>query len=444
VKDVTTIEDVLQRYSRGEGDPVETAEHYLQRIEGEQLNAYITTMPTRARQQAKAAAQRYRQGKPLSKLDGIALCIKDMISTKGIQTTAGSSILQHYVPDDDAPIVTALDALGAVMLGKNNMHEYAYGVTSNNRTFGRVVNPVDPQYSPGGSSGGTASAVAAGLATAGIGSDTGGSIRIPAACCHLVGLKPTYGLLPTAGCIPQSWSLDHLGPITHSIDDARVIMEALTEYHPKLLPAQAVSLEGLKLGIPEDVLAYAAPSIQQRFNKVVDQLVAHGVQLQYFQYSQAQLAQQAWFTIMLAESATYHRENLAQHSDQIDPGILPFLVAGSRLNAGDYLDAQRFRGRWAQQLSRQLEGTVAILNPCLPCEIPRYDADTVMTGQGEQSVRDVLVANQWPANLTGWPSLSLPVPGMAHPPFSLMVTMRPYQDLNLLALADQIDLSLQS
>ena len=439
---VDTVQSLVEAYSGGSDNPRNVTERYLQRVEIEQFNAYISVTSEHARKQAKAATSRYEQGKPLSKLDGIPICLKDMIPTKGILTTAGSSILEDYTPDDDAPIVSMLNSKGAIILGKNNMHEYAYGVTSDNRTFGRVVNSSDRQSLPGGSSGGTASAVAAGLAVAGIGSDTGGSIRIPAACCNLVGLKPTYGLLPTKDCIPQAWSLDHLGPITHSIDDSRIILEALTVNHPRLLPSQDFSLEGLKIGIPEDLLVYSAPPIRHHFSLVLERLVAHGVQLQYFEYSQWQLAQQAWLTIMLAESANYHRANLTHRANLIDPGILPFLVAGSQLDAGLYLDAQRYRGQWTRQLSHQLEDVVAILNPCLPCEIPSINTEKVTTGHGKVSLRDALVAYQWSANLTGWPSLSFPVSVQEQASFSLMLTMQPFQDLNLLALADKIDLSL--
>ncbi|HSO94076.1 MAG TPA: amidase, partial [Candidatus Dormibacteraeota bacterium] len=228
----------------GRISPSELLDIYLGRIAlSRALRAFITVDPTAARAEARQVRKRSKTGyRPLL---GIPLAVKDLFATRGQRTTAGSRILRDWRPTTDSVVVARLRAAGAVVIGKTNLHEFAYGVTNGNPWWGVALNPWDPGRIPGGSSGGSAIAVAAGLAAAAIGSDTGGSIRIPASLCGCVGLKPTYGLIPLDGVIPLGWSLDHAGPLARTVDDARLLFEVMAGRRVKSLPAPG----GLRLGL---------------------------------------------------------------------------------------------------------------------------------------------------------------------------------------------------
>ncbi len=427
------------QFRAGERSPVDLAQTLLQRIDATDghTRAYITVFHDAALAQARAAQARIAGGTPRGPLDGIPLSIKDILPTACGRTTAGSRVLRDHVAGHDAPIVARLDAAGAVILGKNNLHEYAFGVTSNNRCFGRVVNPAFPALLPGGSSGGTAAAIAAGLTVAGVGSDTGGSIRIPAACCELVGLKPTYGRVDARDAIPQAWSLDHLGPMARSVADVHSLLAGLAGEDPS--PAHSADAP-LRIGVDTALLQQCSPAVQAAFETVLAQLRAHGHRIDAFDHPDWHTGFQAWLVIMLGESASYHTENLRRRAQDIDPGILPFLLAGRQIPASHYLDAQRYRRLWTRQLRDATRNVDFLLNPTFPCAVPARDADTVATGQGMQAVRDALVAFQWPANLTGWPSLALPTPlRVDGGPFSLMLTRPDCDDFALLDLAQSLE-----
>lgn len=351
-KSPTPLSTVAARIEAQTLSPVDLLDQCLDRIAAEdaEIRSFITVMAKSAREAAEAAAARARRGDRRGPLDGIPITVKDVVACRGVRVTAGSPILENFIAEQDAPVVAALRAAGIVIVGKANMHEFAYGVTSANRHFGNVLNPLDRSRIPGGSSGGTAAAIAAGMALAGVGSDTGGSIRIPTACCGLVGLKPTYGLVSCNGVVPQAWSLDHLGPITRTVEDARLLLEAMTGRVFDRTGANA-RLQGLRIGLPEELVRAADSSTQRVFNAVIRQLRRVGAFVRPLAYPDMTAARQAWLTIILAESATYHRTNLEKSPDRIDPGVRPFLLAGTLLEARQYLDAQRFRAHWGQGAS---------------------------------------------------------------------------------------------
>jgi aspartyl-tRNA(Asn)/glutamyl-tRNA(Gln) amidotransferase subunit A len=395
------------------------------------LNSFITVCAQEARAAALEADRRAADGRRLGPLDGIPIALKDIIATRGVRTTAGSAILAEHVPDVDARCVTELKAAGAVILGKNNAHEFAYGVTNDNPHWGRVLNPHAHDRIPGGSSGGSAAAVAAGLAPAAIGSDTGGSIRIPAGCCGIVGLKPTYDLVSREGVVPQAWSLDHLGPLTRSVADARLVLEGLIG---RSLPAsQPRSLEGVRVGVPRALAEAAEPRVRAVFERALEALRALGAEVVDHALSDVERARRAWLAIVLAESAAYHRRHLREAVERIGDDVRPFLLAGALIRADTYLDAQRVRRYWAERTAAELGVIDLVATPTLPAVAPRRDETAVETGHGPMPVRDAMVFYQWPANLLGWPSLSVPcrerVDGM---PVGLLLTGRPYGEAALL------------
>ncbi|MGB3832696.1 MAG: amidase [Mesorhizobium sp.] len=432
-----TISQLSARLGANEVSPVELLEESLgaiARLDSE-THAFITVLEPSARAEAEAAQRRALAGGRLGPLDGVPISIKDILATKEGPTTAGSPILENHMAGYDAPLVARLRAAGAVIVGKNNMHEFAFGVSSANRRFGAVRNPRAPDRIPGGSSGGTAAAIAGGMVCAGIGSDTGGSIRIPAACCELVGLKPTFGLIDTAGAIPQAWSLDHLGPLARCVDDISLLLEAATG--TAIFPgAPLAALNGLRVGVPYSLVERADTATRTAFDKAMRLFQDNGAVVRKFDYPDLDEAYRAWLLIMLAESATYHRSNLRDAPDLIDPDIRPFLLTGTCLDGWEYLDAQRYRRQWCARLLQELDGFDVIANPTLPVAPPLRDAETVPGGQGEMPVRDAMVLYQWVANLTGWPSIALPCARDGDSvASSLMLTSRPCSDASLVQIA---------
>lgn len=430
-----TMSELSLRIQAREISPLELLDQSLTQIaqsDGE-LRSFITVTEETARGEALAAEQRACRGERLGPLDGIPVAVKDIVASRGVRTTAGSPILADFTPDRDAPSLAALRSAGMVVVGKTNMHEFAYGVTSANGHFGAVMNPLDRTRLPGGSSGGSAAAVAAGMVAAAVGSDTGGSIRIPAAACGLVGLKPTYGLVSCEGVIPQAWSLDHLGPMTRCVDDARLLLEVLAGH---AFSAPDATPHNFHVGVPRTLVAAASSDAQSAFDSTIRDLERLGATISLIELPDLEAAHRAWLTILLAESAAYHRSNLLHHAELIDPGVRPFLLAGTLIEAGQYLEAQRFRHQWSEAVHEVLAGVDILVNPTLPAAVPRRDDLHVSGAQGPMSVRDAMVFYQWPANLLGWPSISVPtterLDGL---PVSAMLTGKPYAETRLLAIA---------
>ena len=246
-----TIQEMKAGFSNKDFSPVEVTRYYLKRIEDfTELNAFITVTSEQALKQASIAEQKYLAGEQTGILEGIPISYKDNLYTKGVRTTNGSKIDESFIPDVDAGIVTRLHREGAINLGKLNMHEYAFGITSNNPFYGAVKNPWNTEYTPGGSSGGSAVAVALSLGAASIGTDTAGSIRIPAASTGIVGLKPTHGLIDATNVTHISWTLDHIGPLTKNMSDLGIMMDAMTgdTYSDSLTR----DIRGLRVGVPNN------------------------------------------------------------------------------------------------------------------------------------------------------------------------------------------------
>ena len=280
------IHELTERYRRGETRPSEVIEAYLARIDrlDDQVGAYVTIVRDQALAAARASDERYRAGRPLGPLDGAAMAIKDLFCTRGVQTTSGSRILEGFVPPYDATVMERLNAGGAIMLGKTNMDEFAMGSSTEHSPFKRTRNPWDLARVPGGSSGGSAAAVAGELAHAGLGTDTGGSIRQPGAFCGVVGFKPTYGRVSRYGVIAFASSLDHPGPITRDVRDAALVLRAIAGVDPRdassvdePVPDYAAQLDagvrGMRLGVPREYFAEGLdPEIARAVRAAIDRL----------------------------------------------------------------------------------------------------------------------------------------------------------------------------
>jgi aspartyl-tRNA(Asn)/glutamyl-tRNA(Gln) amidotransferase subunit A len=392
--------------------PVDLVRAYLERIErlNPRLNAYLTVMGEAALAEAQRAEREIARGSWRGPLHGIPIALKDNIWTKGVRTTAGSKILAEFVPDRDAEVVTRLRAAGAIVLGKTHLHEFAYGVTSNNVHFGPAHNPCDLERIPGGSSGGSAIAVAAGLCAAAVGTDTGGSIRIPAALCGVVGFKPAFGAVPVNGIVPLCASLDHAGPLARTVGDSVLLYEILRGGgHAK--GGRGRSSRGLRMGWPEDYFFdRLAPEVMNAMQAARRVWEERGVGIARVKLRQIDAANRASLPIALAEAYQYHREagyfpaRAAEYSDDVRGR----LEKGAGITAADYLDARAVCLRAKQEFVECGAQVDALLVPTVPISAPRIGEECVTIGGVEEEVRGALLRLCRPANLWGAPAISIP------------------------------------
>lgn len=402
--------------------PVELTEATLARIARLQprLNAFITVTADLARAQARQAEAEIADGGWRGPLHGVPVSLKDLYFTKGIPTTAGSTILKDFVPDLDAPATERLRRAGAVLVGKANMHEWACGVTNDNPFFGRCHNPWKPGYIPGGSSGGSAAAVATRQGLASLGSDTGGSIRIPAHMCGLVGHKPTYGLVPRFGVFPESWSFDHAGPIALTVEDAAIMLEAiagpdardpscLTGRPPALRRGLRRGVKDLKLGVPTDVyFDECHPEVRTAVLAAVDVYRDLGAEIVEVSIPEARHGLDLCLTIAWAEAAHFHRRWLQTRPDDYGPDLIELLASASAYTAVDYLQAQQVRAKVRHAYRRLFEQVDLLLSPTGPLPATPHEVEEVEIEGRSASVLGLAAGLTAIANATGEPACSVP------------------------------------
>jgi aspartyl-tRNA(Asn)/glutamyl-tRNA(Gln) amidotransferase subunit A len=421
-----SIEQIGKLFRKRKLSPVELTNFMLARIEqlNPKLNAYITITAELALVQAKKAeaelfGPRGRKGRrDRGPLHGIPISLKDNIHTSGIRTTAGSKILRDFVPKEDAVVVAQLKDAGAIFLGKTNMHEFAYGVTSNNPHYGPVSNPWDLSRIPGGSSGGSAAAVAAGLCYGSIGTDTGGSIRIPAALCGVVGLKPTWGRISCEGTVPLSPLLDCTGPLARTVRDVAVLTGAIyfrVGREPNFAAPSTLRANPRKssLGIPRqmffDVLS---PEVRTAFDSALRDLSRLGMKTADISIPMLDETEEAGNQIAWAEATLFHRQQGYFPARSADYGddVRSRLEMGAKVSAVDFLQALEIQKQFVQQLHLALaEADVdAMAVPTTPIEAPLLNQETSRIGTHDYPTRALLLRLNRPANLAGTPSLSVP------------------------------------
>ena len=419
--------------------PLELVDAYQERIEpAADLRAFITPPGDQARPDAKRAQQRLAR-REAGALLGVPIAIKDLFATRGLRTTAGSRILRDWVPSRDAALVTRLRAAGAVIFGKTNLHEFAYGVTNANPWWGIARNPRDVRRSPGGSSGGSAIAVVAGLCAAALGSDTGGSIRIPAALCGCVGLKPTYGLLPLDGVVPLGWSLDHAGPLTRTIEDAGILLDALSGGRA-WKQAQRVITRGLRVGILHDsIVQPLQPGVSRQVERVAAALRRHGLRVR-----DVRLPEMAWtvatqLVTLRAEASAAHARWIRARPRAYGPDVRIRLQLGALVSGADYVLAQRMRAKIKDVVRRLFDDIDILLLPTTPITAPMVGERTVRWRTGEEPVDGALVRLTAPFNLTGVPALSVPYGEVGGLPVGLQLVGRWNDEARVLAVGRLIE-----
>lgn len=446
----SSMMELARRMRAKEISPVEIVQKTLQRIAGQssRLNSFITVMDEQALAEARIAEKEIQQGNHRSPLHGLPVAVKDIFATRGVRTTAGSKILRDRVPDHDASVVERLRTAGAVIIGKANMHEFSYGVTSDNPHFGSVHNPWDTRRIPGGSSGGSGAAVAASLCVAALGSDTGGSIRIPAAACGVTGLKPTYGRVSRHGAIPFAWSLDHVGPIAKTAEDAAVMLNVLAGHDAKdptssqrLVPDYTrrlkESVRGLRLGIPENFFfEHVHSEILSAVRAAIGVMERQGarvvpIKLPHFEHSSAAAAQ-----ISLVEAASYHEHNLRRRPQDYGDDVRLRLYVASSFLATDYVKSERVRTLLQQVTTAAFEQADVIVTPTLPAFPPPIKEYFVQSGDMREHVIDAFIRFNNPFNLTGLPAISVPCGfGSSNLPIGLQIVGKPFDEATVLRLA---------
>lgn len=407
---------------RREVSPVELTEWVLGEIDRLQprLNAFITVTSELALRQARLAEKEILRGRYRGPLHGIPFNLKDLFYTRGIRTTAGSKILRNFVPRENAVVVDRLFDAGAILVGKTNMHEFAYGATNFNPHFGSARNPWDPTRVSGGSSGGSAVALAAGLGLASLGSDTGGSIRIPAAACGIVGLKPTLGAIPLKGVLPLASSLDHVGPMCRCVEDAALVLEVIGDPKATARGARGRSgrpftrslragLRGLRVAVPRD---YFFERLQQDVRRSVRAAISifeeHGAEIREVRLRRMEETAELASTITVAEALSVHWKWLQTRRKDYGRDLRTRMSSQEALTAVTYLLAQDRRRLYCAEFEKAMAAVDVLISPTLPVIAPKIGENQVAIGRTREDVRMALLRFTRPSNLTGFPALSLP------------------------------------
>jgi aspartyl-tRNA(Asn)/glutamyl-tRNA(Gln) amidotransferase subunit A len=394
----------------GETSAVQLTRDCLSRIDADngRLNAFILVMRDEAIQQAEAADRELAAGTDRGPLHGIPISIKDIVDVAGTVTTAGSRVRDGLVADHDALVITRLRDAGAVIVGKTNLHEFALGTTNEDSAFGPARNPFDDTRSPGGSSGGSAASVAAGMALATLGTDTGGSIRIPAAACGLVGLKPTLDEIPTDGAVPLSRTLDHLGPLTLSVTDAWHVLHALRGRTP-VKPLAPTPMRTLRLAVPRRYFCdLLDDDVRQSFDATLELLGREGATLVDVDIPHAALTPSVYTHIVFGDAAAYHASALDATPERYTHNVRLRLEMARYVTAEDYVRALDGRRVLRQEVNEALTGVDALVLPTLPIVAPPIGAATVRVGKSDEPVRNVMLRLTQLFNITGHPAVSLP------------------------------------
>ena len=397
--------------------PAELTEACLARIEAVEprLNAFVTVTADLARAQAREAGDEITAGRYRGPLHGIPVAVKDLFATKGIRTTAGSRILAHWVPEEDATVVRRLREAGAVLLGKLGLHEFAYGISSVNPHFGDVRNPWDTTKIPGGSSGGSAVAVVAGEAYATLGSDTGGSIRIPASLCGCVGLKPTFGRASLFGAVPLAWSLDHPGPLARTVRDVAIATAAIAGHDPRdpisadrpvpdFLDRIDAGPKNLRVGVPTDhVWDECDPAIATSVRAAIEALARAGAEVVEIRWPHAAEYAKASSAVLGVEARAYHEGTFPGRSAEYGPLIRARLSSQGDVDAETYARSMRLllEAR-AGAADLDLDGVDVLAMPTVPSR-----AWTI------QEAKEIPRPSEWTRitrifDLTGQPAISVP------------------------------------
>jgi aspartyl-tRNA(Asn)/glutamyl-tRNA(Gln) amidotransferase subunit A len=446
-----TIDELAPRIKSGELSPVTLVENCLERIaaHGETLNSFLAVFEDQAREDARVAEAEIKAGNWRGPLHGIPIGLKDLVDVAGTVTTGGSTILKDNMASADATITRKLKDPGAIIIGKTHMVEFAMGATGINPHYGAGHNPWNIDRITCGSSIGSGNAVGGGLVYGAIGSDTGGSIRMPAAVNGIAGLKPTYGVVSRAGVLDLSWSCDHVGPMTRSVVDAAHMMNALAGYDaadpassneppPDYAAATGGSLDGVRVGVPEHYFFEDVdPQIEAAVRAAIELMAERGATVTTIPMDWVRLGRPINVGILIPEALSVHEKWLNEHRDQYSPEVLSRLSAGVGIGAIDYIRAQRSRAWFIEKMNVAMADVDVLVTPTIPIQTPTIEGCT--PAPGENVARDGGELGNFTGvfNTTGSPSLSMTCgftdDGM---PIGMMISGKAHRDDVVLSVGD--------
>ncbi len=446
-----TVRELGTLLRKREMSCTELVERAITRIrEQEELRAFITITETQARAEAEERDAEFAKGVDRGPFHGIPVAFKDLFYTKGVKTTAGSRLFENFVPDFDATVVERLHAAGAVSLGKTNLHELAFGITSRNPHYGPVRNPVDRARLAGGSSGGSAAAIAAQIVPVALGTDTGGSIRIPASYCGVVGIKPTYGRVSRRGILPLAFSLDHAGPLGACVEDCALAMNAIAGDDPldeSCSPAAAPDfnlpvlphLKELRVGMPKnfffDRLDGEVEAAVRKSILAMEQQGASIIEIAVPDFDEINLASRV---VQLGEFASLHTNS--RDSSLFGSDVWSLLEQARMVAAHEYVNAQRLRTLFCGEMNTVWQNVDVLVSATTPIAAPPIEAEKIVLGRIEETIRMATTRLVRGINYLGEPALSMPcgktTNGM---PIGLQLIGAPFSEPRLLQLAKTLE-----
>jgi aspartyl-tRNA(Asn)/glutamyl-tRNA(Gln) amidotransferase subunit A len=435
--DLRQIVDVAPLVKTGAVSPIDLVRSCLAQIDARSdVNAFITRLDARALEEARLRQAEITDGRYRGPLHGIPLAVKDLIDVAGTRTTSGSAVPAR-VAAADAPAIARLRDAGAIIIGKTNLHEFAFGTTSEESAFGPVLHPLDPSRSAGGSSGGSAAALATGMCFGALGTDTGGSIRIPSAVCGTVGLKATLGEISCEGVVPLSTTLDHLGPMARSVADAGLIFHALKGTPVRASPPAAGRIT---FGVPGPYFCERLDAgARQALEAARSALERAGHAVRDIEIEHASWTPHVYLHIVLPEASCYHARGLERFASSYSPGVRLRLETGRYVLGEDYVRAMNLRQILTGAVERAFDRVQALLLPALAIGAPPRGAVTVDVGGSEEPVRAIMLRLTQLFNITGHPSIALPA---AHSvdrlPRGLQIVGRRHETEGLLAMAQAV------
>lgn len=439
-----TIVEALASFHRGQVRSSELLARVLSRIDelDGRLNAYSWVDREGAQRAAAAADEIWRRGQAPT-LGGIPVSVKDIIDIKGTVTGCGNPVLEREPAHDNATVIERLKMAGAIIVGKTHLHEFGLGITGENSLTGTPRNPYDPQRLPGGSSSGSAVSVASGMALASIGTDTGGSVRVPAALCGLVGFKPTFGRISRAGVFPLAWSMDHVGVMGRTVPDVRLLYNVLAgddQADPTTfgLPVASLGRQPKRIAVLRQLLEAAAAPVRAGIERTLGRLGAAGLDINVVDMPYQELVGITYTTILLCEAATVHYKQLRKAPEAYGQEMRTMLCAGATLFAADYIQAQRVRSVFAAACDQLLREYDCLISPTTLVPAPLIGQQRVDIDGKSVSTREALVSCTSPFSMIGLPAVSMPIGEVSGLPVGIQVIGPRYEDLLVLDIAQLI------
>lgn len=441
-----SLSEVSSLIKKSEVSPVEVTRQAINEMKenNQDTNIFITICEESALEAARCAENEIRNGVYKGPLHGVPLSMKDNISVQNIRCTSGSILYKDHMSEEDALVVQKLRSAGAIITGKTNLDEFANHVTGINKHYGTIKNPVHANHMVGGSSGGSAASVAANLAYASLGTDTSGSVRIPASCCGVVGLKPTFNLIPTLGVSPLSWSMDHLGILTKNCEDLSSVFHSIVPGMKKgpLQLENRLELADLTLGIPEGYFFELMDTeVEARVRGVIKELSANGVTVKYVKVDKRRIerAMEAQEIIIGAEAAYYHEKHLSDHKAFLEEDNVLFLEEALHISQSEYREALQIKEEMTRELASLVSEGEILVTPTLPVTPPKTSDEKVRWGNDEEDILNTFSRFTGPFNISGLPALSIPI-GVSKEklPIGMQMIGSMYSENELIAVGNYI------